>query len=63
MIAWHTYQVNEAIVLGNLRLSSGLQTLLWWSDEKGITESRVMGAGDKAVGGAEKMRMPQADDL
>jgi hypothetical protein len=24
MIAWHQYQVNEAIVLGNLRLSSGL---------------------------------------
>jgi hypothetical protein len=24
MIAWHPHQVNEAIVLGNLRLSSGL---------------------------------------
>jgi hypothetical protein len=63
MIAWHPYQVNEAIVLGNLRLSSGFQKLLQWSDEKGVLESLGMGSGGKSVGGDRKMRLPQADDL
>ncbi len=31
--------------------------------KKGLAESLVIGAGDKAVGGDEKMRLPQADDL